>query len=251
MDKIEIPKDLATQGYSVLQGPNSHYSSWIQTLEEKQTQLKEFSQSWNDLPPDNFLGDGGHYRFRRYSVFHWLQEESEAEGILDLLPHEPHFQSTYRNNMNGGILRDYAPFKDSTINNPLLKTIVEFVTPQISFNNEKKWRIQAHQFRIQANIDEAGCPTPEGIHRDGADFILIMLLERNNISGGVNHIYDDAKRLVFGGILGEAGDAVLLDDRLVWHGVSEVYPRDQSNFGYRDVLVLTFHTISQEVTTDE
>ncbi|KAG1652836.1 hypothetical protein GQR58_025982 [Nymphon striatum] len=81
----------------------------------------------------------------------------------------------------------------------------------------------------------------------GQTFILIMVLERNNITGGVNHIYDEDKRMVFGSVLTEQGDAVLLDDRKVWHGVSEVYPIDESKPAYRDVLVLTFH--NQEIST--
>ena len=231
-------KELVSQGYTVLQGPNTINASWGELLNKYQTEWGDFSQSWNDLPPDNFLSDGGHYRFRRYSVFNWLMSESE----LQLLPHEPHYQSTYRNNMNGGIYREYEAFKASTIANPLLSSMINYIASRISLKSEKQWRIQAHQFRIQANADEAGQPTPEGIHRDGADFILIMVLNRVNIQGGVNHIYDDAKRLVFGGILENKGDAVLIDDRAVWHGVSEVYPMDDSKPAHRDVLVLTFHS---------
>ncbi len=228
---------LQTQGYVILQGQGTNNTSWDAVLNAPQSDFQAFHQSWDDLPADNFLSDGGHYRFRRYSVFNW----SMAEGMLKLMPHEPHFQSTYRNNMNGGINRDYDAFKKGTISNPLLNNIVQFATSQISFSDEKQWRIQAHQFRIQANAGEAGQPTPEGIHRDGADFILIMVLKRENIRGGVNHIYDDGKRLVFGGILEDSGDAVLIDDRKVWHGVSEVYPTDENKHAHRDVLVLTFH----------
>jgi hypothetical protein len=119
--------------------------------------------------------------------------------------------------------------------------LIQTITPLFSFKKEKSWRVQAHQFRIVANEHEVGNPTPEGIHRDGADFILIMLLKRENITGGVNHIYDDAKRLLFGGVLSDTGDAVLIDDRKVWHGVSEVYPTDENKHAHRDVLVLTFH----------
>jgi len=236
MDKKSISEELESQGYSVLQGLSVKSPSWDTLLHSPQENLSSFHQTWNDLPADNFLSDGGHYRFRRYSVFNWSKDKK-----LTLLPHEPHFQSTYRNDMNGGINRDYEAFKPSTINNPLLDNIIQFSVDKISFGGEKEWRIQAHQFRIQANADEAGQPTPEGVHRDGADFILIMVLDRHNIAGGVNHIYDDAKRLVFGGILENSGDAVLIDDRKVWHGVSEVYPLDDSKPAYRDVLVLTFH----------
>ena len=236
MDKKSISEELASQGYSVLQGLSVNNASWGALLQSRRENLTDFRQMWNDLPADNFLSDGGHYRFRRYSVFKW-----SGDGGLMLLPHEPHFQSTYRNNMNGGIDRDYEAFTPNTINNPLLENIIQFVTESIRYVGEKNWRIQAHQFRIQANAGEAGQPTPEGIHRDGADFILIMVLGRHNITGGVNHIYDDGKRLVFGGVLENIGDAVLIDDRKVWHGVSEVYPTDENKPAYRDVLVLTFH----------
>jgi hypothetical protein len=236
MDKKNIAEDLTSQGYSILQGLSIKNSSWCALLETPKTDFEAFFNSWNDLPPDDFLSDGGHYRFRRYSVFHWQKGKA-----LTLLPHESHYQSTYRNNLNGGIYREFEAFDEKTIANPLVNKIVDFVVEKISFNDEKEWRVQAHQFRIVANVDEAGQPTPEGIHRDGADFILIMVLNRHNITGAVNHIYDDAKRLVLGGILENQGDALLIDDRKVWHGVSEVYPEDENQSAYRDVLVLTFH----------
>lgn len=236
MDKTNINRELVSRGYTLLQGAGIANSSWSRVLQKITEDLAEFQQSWQSLPPDNFLSDGGHYRNRRYSVFNWSKD-----GELVLLPHEAHYQSTYRNNMNGGVYREFEPFEQSIINGSVLKNIINFVAQKISFSDEEKWRIQAHQFRIETNSDEAGRPTPEGVHRDGADFILIMLISRENISGGVNHIYDDAKRLQFGGVLEECGDAVLLDDRIVWHGVSEVYPVDKNKPGYRDVLVLTFH----------
>ena len=236
MKLVDISKEIQSQGYSLLQGLKITGSQWTELLNHMPLEFAQFHESWNDLPADNFLSDGGHYRYRRYSVFNW-----QMSGELELLPHEPHYQSTYRNNMNGGIYRDFEPFKKSTIDNPMLKKFIELIAPQFSFNNEKHWRVQAHQFRIVANAEEAGNPSPEGIHRDGADYILIMVLKRHNITGGVNHIYDDNKRLLFGSVLTEQGDALLIDDRSVWHGVSEIYPVDEKQEAYRDVLVLTFH----------
>ena len=143
--------------------------------------------------------------------------------------------------MNGGIYRDFEPFETVTLQNPVLDKIINWCAHTISTHQTVSWRVQAHQFRIQANNKEAGKPTPEGIHRDGADFILIMLLERNNIKGGVSLIYDEDKKLQFGAVLEALGDSVILDDRKVWHGVSEIYALDDTKPGYRDVLVLTFH----------
>lgn len=234
----KIQKDLKTQGFTILQHKESGNTLWQQKLQGLSTQLHVFKQGWDDLPADDFLNDGGHYRYRRYAVFCWNANNQQP---LTLLPHEAHYQSTYRNAMNGGIYRHFEPFKKNTIENPVLTNIIDWCVNRISINEEKNWRIQAHQFRIKANSGEAGKPTPEGIHRDGADFILIMLLQRKNIIGGVSHIYDTNKKLQFGAVLEELGDAVLLDDRKVWHGVSEVYALDETNSGYRDVLVLTFH----------
>ena len=189
------------------------------------------------MPIDNFLHDGGHYRYRRYAVFTWDSKEEQ----LTLLPHEPHYQSTYRNAMNGGVYRDFEPFKQSTVDNPVLKQIIAWCAITISPDQPQQWRIQAHQFRIEANTNETGKPTPEDIHKDGADFVFIMLMERNNITGGVSHIYANDKTLQFSAVLEKLGDAIVIDDQKVWHGVSEVYAQDDSYSGYRDVLVLTFH----------
>lgn len=237
----KIHKELDTQGFSILDSSSKSNPLWLDVLKKRPTQLAHFKHSWGNLPADNFLNDGGHYRYRRYSVFTWQADEQTNTGKLTLLPQEPHYQSTYRNAMNGGIYRTFEPFENSTLENPILPDIINWCADYISLNQEKSWRIQAHQFRIEANNKEVGKPTPEGVHRDGADFILIMLLERNNITGGESHIYDADKKLQFTGILKTLGDAVLLDDRKVWHGVSEIYALDKMNAAYRDVLVLTFH----------
>ena len=232
----KIQQQLSSQGYSILQRKDGSNILWQKKLYCLSEELNDFQQSWEDLPVDNFLNDGGHYRYRRYSVFSWQNDQP-----LSLLPHEPHYQSTYRNAMNGGIYRDFEAFKDSTLKNSVLHEIINWCAAHFSFQQEKNWRIQAHQFRIETNNQESGKPTPEGIHKDGADFILIMLLARHNIKGGVNHIYDNDKCLQFGTVLEALGDCILLDDRKVWHGVSEIHALDKSKVGYRDVLVLTFH----------
>jgi hypothetical protein len=237
----KIQTDLETQGFTILQRKDGSNILWQENLQKLSIELNDFKESWRNLAADNFLNDGGHYRYRRYAVFTWQADKEKQQGQLTLLPHEAHYQSTYRNAMNGGIYRDFEPFEKSTLDNPVLKNIIDWTAKILSFAKETSWRIQAHQFRIKANNDEVGKPTPEGIHRDGADFIFIMLLQRDNITGGVSHIYDDNKKLLFGAVLEELGDLVLLDDRKVWHGVSEIYALDKTNIGYRDVLVLTFH----------
>jgi hypothetical protein len=97
-----------------------------------------------------------------------------------------------------------------------------------------------HQFRIEARAGEAGRPTPEGAHRDGVDWVLVMLVARENVAAGVTDIFDPA-----GGALGsftllEPFDAVFIDDHRVFHGVTAIEPVDPTRPAFRDVLVTTF-----------
>ena len=40
---------------------------------------------------------------------------------------------------------------------------------------------------------EAGQPTPEGMHRDGVDWVLVLMVRRENIKSGETTIYDLAE----------------------------------------------------------
>ena len=198
-------------------------------------QWYEFGAAWDHLPKDPYLLDGGEYRYRRYSVFNYQHKQ------LSILPHEPHFQTSYYNTIHGGIKRHLAEWKASCIDNPILKKIIAWINTKILAEASQTWRIQAHQFRIVASQQHDGKPTPEGIHQDGADYVFIMLLQRHNIEGGVNYIYDNEKQILAKTTLEKAADCILLDDRSVYHSVSEITASNQHEVGLRDVLVLTFH----------
>lgn len=208
-----------------------------------QTQLRQqmahayqrFCRSWNQLLPDPYLRDGGRYRLRRYSVFHWQY------GKLKQLPHEPHYQSSYHNAVHGGFNRHFRAWLPTTVSNPVFKRLIAWSVEQFSANPSQLWRIQAHQFRIVASALEEGRPTPEGVHKDGADYILIMLLDRHNVQGGVSHIYNNQMQALGQCTLSTSTDLLLVNDHKVYHGVTPIMPEDKSQAAWRDVLVLTFH----------
>lgn len=196
---------------------------------------QRFRQSWNGLIRDPYLRDGGSYRYRRYSVFHWQYDK------LTVLPHEPHYQSSHYNHVHGGFNRHFRAWLPTTLKNPALTRIIQWATKQFSTDPKTLWRIQAHQFRIKANAQQQGKPTPEGVHKDGADYILIMLLDRQNVQGGESQIFDNAMQPLAEGTLVKAGDLVLVNDKQVFHGVTAITPNDPTQPAWRDVLVLTFH----------
>src|SRR5690606_15069864 len=54
---------------------------------------------WDDLPPDDYLRDGGRYRRRRHSCF-------VVDGVdVRMVPHRAHWQSLDYNALHGGMER--------------------------------------------------------------------------------------------------------------------------------------------------
>lgn len=197
----------------------------------------EFAASWNDLAVDTYMADGGRYRKRRYAAF-----AAAADGSIVRRPHQPHFQTVDYNHLNGGIDRWFEPILPEIGASRSLATILAFCRACFSglAPDAKAWNIELHQFRIEAQPGAEGRPTPEGMHRDGVDFVLVLLVRRENIASGTTTIADLDKRSLGSFTLIEAMDAALVDDRRVYHGVTPVVPDDPSKPAFRDVLVVTF-----------
>ena len=201
------------------------------------SEFQQFQRSWNDLPEDNHLLDNGHYRFRRYAVF------TSIDGVLSKLPKEPHYQPRKYNHLHGGINRYFEELTPASIESPVFKQVINWNLGIISTKKYSNWRIQCHQFRICANQFERGKPAPEGIHQDGSNYVFIMLLGRNNVQGAENTIHNKQGEILYRTTLQTPGEALLVDDKRHWHGVSEIVPEDKNQQGIRDVLVFTFHAI--------
>ena len=196
-----------------------------------------FAASWNGLELDTHMADGGRYRRRRHAVF-----SAGLEGGLRREAHQPHFQGLDYNPLNGGIARWFAPITDAAAGSQALRTILEFsralfakLAPPVL-----RWKIEVHQFRIEARADVVGRPTPEGLHRDGVDYVLVLLVNRSNIASGTTSIHAPDGRELGRFTLTEPLDAALVDDARVSHGVTAVEAIDPSSPAYRDVLVVTF-----------
>jgi hypothetical protein len=102
------------------------------------------------------------------------------------------------------------------------------------------WHVEVHQFRIEARSGERGQPTPEGIHRDGVDYVLVLLVDRQNIASGTTTVHALGGEELGAFTLAAPLDAALLDDSRVAHGVTAIEPVDPARAAYRDVLVVTW-----------
>ncbi len=198
-----------------------------------------FAASWNDLGVDAYMADGGRYRRRRFAAYRAI-----PAGILRKA-HQPHYQSQDYNPLNGGIERWFEPVTEAIGRHPALAAILgashalfDRMTP--AAYRPEAWHVELHQFRIEARSGKAGQPTPEGMHRDGVDWVLVLMIRRENIESGETTIYDLAKRPLGSFTLTRPLDAALVDDSRVYHGVTAVEPLDPQQPAYRDVLVVTF-----------
>ena len=195
-----------------------------------------FAGSWNRLGPDAYLAARGRQRRRRYGVW-----SADADGRLTRAAHQPHFQALAYNALQGDIERWFEPIEegagDSASMQAILRFAVQFFGPLSP--GVRQWHVEVHQFRIEAAADAPGEPTPEGVHRDGVDYVLVLMVDRHNIASGMTTIHAPDGTVLGSFILAQPFDAALLDDRRVFHGVTPVVPLDPGNPAHRDVLVVT------------
>jgi hypothetical protein len=196
-----------------------------------------FATSWNDLSTDTYMADGGRYRRRRFGVW-----SAGKQGAIAREAHQPHYQSVNYNTLNGGIERWFEPIKPEIGEGATLTTILEYCRALFGrlAPETEKWHIEAHQFRIEARLGEQGKPTPEGMHRDGVDYVLVLLVDRRNIRSGTTTVHDLDKRTLGSFTLTDPLDSALVDDSRRYHGVTPVEPENPAQPAYRDVLVVTF-----------
>ncbi|MBK6415929.1 MAG: 2OG-Fe dioxygenase family protein [Thermomonas sp.] len=195
-------------------------------------ELELLAASWDDLRPDAYLKDGGRYRKRRHSCF-----VADAAGLRQV-PHRMHWQSLDYNALHGGMQRWFDPVDPAVVARPAWsKLLLALARVCSACRPEPRWSIEAHQFRIDT-ADGVGRPTPEGAHRDGVDFVAVVLVARNGIKGGETRVFQadgpDGQRFT----LAEPWSLLLLDDAKVIHESTPIQPLDR--YGHRDTLVLTY-----------
>jgi hypothetical protein len=196
-----------------------------------------FSDSWNDMPLDQYMADGGRYRRRRYATL----SATEAPGSIRLEAHQPHYQSLDYNRLNGGVAREFEPIADVVMRSHAMTSVLSFCHQLFAdLLPSPAWHIEVHQFRIEASNEMHGNPTPEGVHRDGVDFVLVMMVKRVNISSGTTTMHDLELRNLDSFTLTEPLDTAIVNDHRCMHGVTPVEQIDESQAAYRDVLVVTF-----------
>ena len=222
-----IAQALRSDGYALLRPQDLCALAGMQLAD-----LAALESSWNDLALDNYLKDGGRYRRRRHSCF------VQDGAALAQAPHRAHWQPLEYNALHGGMHRLFEPIAPATLKQSAWSQVLLALGQLCSLaRGQHPWYIEAHQFRIDTT-DGIGRPTPEGAHRDGVDFVAVVLVARSEIKGGETRIFEadgpNGKRFT----LTEPWSVLLLDDASVIHESTPIQPI--AAHGHRDTLVLTY-----------
>jgi hypothetical protein len=234
-DLQDAAKSLEMNGFAYVEAPIMRMTLQAAGLAD----WERFAASWNDLGVDCYMADGGRYRRRRFATF-------AVRGIEILRkPHQPHYQSTDYNPLNGGIARWFDPIVEEMQMHPATIAAISVCSQLFTALTQENtrpdtWHVEMHQFRIEANSDVKGEPTPEGMHQDGVDWVLALLVRRENVASGETRIADLQRHPIGSFVLTEPFDTALVDDARVYHGVTSIHAIDPTRPAWRDVLIVTF-----------
>lgn len=231
----EISRQLKDKDFTFLSGRDM-CSLLLQETANLHEAWDLFQDSWNRLKRDTFMADGGRYRLRRHTVYRM----AACDSVISPIAYRPHYQSLDHNGLNGGVARFFSPIESATCSNRVLGKILSMCREV--FGNlapECDWDIEVHQFRI-VTCGAAASPTPEGVHRDGVDFVFMMMVNRQQVRGGATFLYDQSGALLHQHTLSDAMESAFINDNHTLHGVSPITPATPDSYGYRDMLVITF-----------
>ena len=218
--------DLKNQGFAVLD------SDQVARLADVDASvLQAWTGSWETLPVDRYLRDGGRYRRRRHSSF------VLRDGVFTQAPHRAHWQPLDYNALHGGMQRHFEPMPPDVCSQPEWARLMVWLGGISSaIKGLQPWFYEAHQFRIDTT-DGIGRPTPEGAHRDGVDLVAVFLVRRQAIKGGETRVFaaDTPHGQRF--TLTQSWSLLLLDDARVIHESTPILPDGPA--ALRDTLVVT------------
>ena len=212
-------------------------ASTLKLSEDWAQRWTHLATAWQNLPPDAHLKDGGSYRQRRHACF----VQDLTDNVLQQTPHRAHWQPTDYNALHGGYERWFEPVEPAVAQaSAWTDLLAGFGKLFAQVHAVDQWFVEAHQFRIDT-AGGVGRPTPEGAHRDGVNFVVVLLVARQGVKGGETRVFDAHGPQGMRFVMREPLTALLLDDARVIHETTPIFPDPAAGeAGYRDTLVLTY-----------
>lgn len=223
--------------------------------------LSEILEAVRAAPADPYDPTG--FRQKLYS-----QLFRHHDGTLSIVPpcrdspnspsYTPYFQALHFNREFGNVKRRFAPFPRAVLESTALQTLIN-----LCFGLIPQWRLKGdgrnsvfvgvHGQRLKSDGRRAIMSSPPHLHIDGEPYTFVVLLERDNVTGGVSYIATpeaagkapediEPSCILARGTLMNALDILAVDDERVSHHVTGVLGANRRP-GSRSVLLLDYSEI--------
>ncbi len=200
----------------------------------KMNLCNDFKQTYNQLPFDKYITNNT--RKRRYANYHVKNIDNNRYSIFHT------GMNTFTQEVDDS-RKEQRSFE--LIIDPYHPFLLHFITLNcniLNMNKEfKELSVDVHQVRQVCYPELQSHNSAEGIHQDGADYIVsACVLNRYNILGGETSIYDMEKNRIYTTLL-EEDEFVFQDDKNLYHYVTPINFKQDDNLddiGYRDIIGL-------------
>lgn len=203
------------------------------------------SNSFENLPETDH--EDGKYRLRRFSRIEMRSTIFPAVLRVEIKQNEDFTQSEDLNCHQGGKIRKFEDIEDDVVQSAGFGDIC-FQFKECN-NLTDGQIVEVHQMRIQT-LDRSDLLTkngpwvvtpvsPEGIHRDGYDYICMVGINRRNINGGDLLVFSpkDRDNPIVSKPL-SPGDMFLLADNKLLHDATPINAIKRREKGFLDAFVL-------------
>ena len=110
-----LERELRSAGYAVLEPAAAQAALALDV-----TALDGLRGSWERLPRDPYLRDGGQYRARRHGSFIYTPGARELAPVAQ----RAHWQPTTYNALHGGMLRWFEPIEPVVVSAPAFRQLL-------------------------------------------------------------------------------------------------------------------------------
>jgi hypothetical protein len=130
-----------------------------------------------------------------------------------------------------------------------MRTLMNFMAEIVSELRPgvTKLEMHLHQMYIYADFVNEGDNAPEGMHQDGADYIVsALVVERVGITGGESVVLGLDKKTEYLKRTLSVGEGIFQADKnTLWHDISPIRedPRAENHFGHRSIFGLDINII--------
>lgn len=167
--------------------------------------------------------------YRRRAIARFRLEKGDGRWLPRRVPIDGFAQRSPVAGDVRTIRRVFAPMDPQVADHPGFRTLLTSVARLIGILHPGRsaLEITCHQMRVECAPGRAATNAPEGIHQDGADYIVsAIVLERAGVVGGESRVYGpDRERVLLARTLAP-GEGLFQADAgsPLWHDVTPVRP---------------------------